>query len=61
MNKGLYDKNKVNTLEIFSIWFRNIQVKIYAEVVTCVAGSLEAGGLTGYPECLVVEINVMKS
>jgi hypothetical protein len=34
---------------------------IYAEVVTHVAGSLEAGGLPGYPESLVVEINVMKS
>jgi len=27
--------------------------KIYAEVVTFVAGSLEAGGLPGYPEVLV--------
>jgi hypothetical protein len=36
-------------------------VQIYAEVVTCVAGSLEAGGLPGYPECLFVEINMMKS
>jgi hypothetical protein len=35
--------------------------KIYAEVVTRVAGSLEAGGLSGYPEVLFVEINVMKS
>ncbi len=26
---------------------------IYAEVVTFVAGSLEAGGLPGYPEVLV--------
>jgi hypothetical protein len=34
---------------------------IYAEVVTSVAGSLEAGGLLGYPESLLVEINVMKS
>jgi hypothetical protein len=30
-------------------------------VVTHVAGSLEAGGLPGYPESLVVELNVMKS
>jgi len=34
---------------------------MYAEVVTCVAGSLEAKGLPRYPECLFVEINVMKS
>jgi hypothetical protein len=37
---------------------------IYAEVVTRVAGvagSLEARGLPGYPESLVVEMNVMKS
>jgi hypothetical protein len=33
---------------------------IHAEVVTRVAGSLEAGGLPGYPESLVVEINAMK-
>jgi hypothetical protein len=26
------------------------KVKIYAEVVSFVAGSLEAGGLPGYPE-----------
>jgi hypothetical protein len=35
--------------------------RIDAEVVTCVAGSLEAGGLPGYLESLFVEINVMKS
>jgi hypothetical protein len=34
---------------------------MYAEVVTPVAGSLEAGGLPRYPESLFVEINVMKS
>ncbi len=34
---------------------------IHAEVVTRVAGSLEAEGLPGYPESLFVEINVMKS
>jgi hypothetical protein len=34
---------------------------MYAEVVTRVASSLEAGGLPGYPESLFVEINVMKS
>ncbi len=33
---------------------------MYAEVVTRVADSLEAGGLPGYPECLVVEINKLK-
>jgi hypothetical protein len=31
---------------------------MYAEVVTRVAGSLEAEGLPGYPESLYVEINV---
>ncbi len=36
------------------------QTTIHAEVVTRVAGSLEAGGLPGYPESLVVEINMMK-
>jgi hypothetical protein len=35
-------------------------VSIYAEVVTHVAGSLEAGELPGCPESLLVEINVMK-
>jgi hypothetical protein len=30
---------------------------MYAEVVTLVAGSLEAGGLPEYPKSLVVEIN----
>jgi hypothetical protein len=34
---------------------------IHAEIVTRVAGSLEAVGLPGYPEVLFVEINVMKS
>jgi hypothetical protein len=34
---------------------------MHAEVVTRVASSLGAGGLPGYPECLFVEINVMKS
>jgi hypothetical protein len=34
---------------------------VYAEVVTLVAGTLEAGGLPGYPKSLFVEINVMKS
>jgi hypothetical protein len=29
------------------------EFKMYAEVVTFVAGSLEAGGLPGYPEVLV--------
>jgi hypothetical protein len=31
---------------------------MYAEVVTRVAGSLEAVGLPGYPKVLFVEINV---
>jgi hypothetical protein len=35
--------------------------KIYAEVVTHVAGSLEAGRLPRNPESLFVEINIMKS
>ncbi len=34
---------------------------IYAEVVTCVANSLKAGGLPECPECLIVEINMLKS
>jgi hypothetical protein len=34
---------------------------MYAESVTRLAGSLEAGGLPGYPESLFVEINVIKS
>ena len=34
---------------------------IYAEVVTRVAGSLEAVGLPGYPKVLFVEMNMMKS
>jgi hypothetical protein len=34
---------------------------IHAEIVTRVAGSLEAVGLSGYPKVLFVEINVMKS
>ncbi len=34
---------------------------IYAKVLPCVASSLDAGGLPGYPECLVVEIYVLKS
>ncbi len=34
---------------------------IHAEIVTRVAGRLEAVGLPGYPEVLFVEINVMKS
>jgi hypothetical protein len=34
---------------------------IYAEVVTRMAGSLEAGGWPGYPESFFVEINLMKS
>ncbi len=29
--------------------------------VTCVAGSLEAEGLPGYPESLLVEMNLIKS
>jgi hypothetical protein len=33
---------------------------IHAEVVTLVAGSLEAGEFAEYPESLFVEINVMK-
>jgi hypothetical protein len=35
--------------------------RIYAEVVTRVAGSLEAGGFPGNPESFFVKINVMKS
>ncbi len=32
---------------------KGLSYLIYAEVVTFVAGSLEAGGLPGYPEVLV--------
>ncbi len=35
--------------------------KIYAEVVTFVAGSLEAGGLPEYTEVLISLIKVVKS
>jgi hypothetical protein len=34
---------------------------MYAAVVTQVTGSLEVGGLLGYPECLFVEINMVKA
>ncbi len=37
------------------------RMNINAEVVTRVSGSLGAVGLPGYPEVLIVEINVMKS
>jgi hypothetical protein len=47
---SLVSKGRINRL-----------VRIYAEVVTCVAGSLEAEGLPGYPKSLFIEINVMKS
>ncbi len=39
---------------------RPMIMKIYAEVVTCIASGLEAGGLPGYPEYSFLEINVMK-
>ncbi len=41
--------------------FKTFLKRIYAEVVTRVASSLEAVGLPGYPEVLFVEINVIKS
>ncbi len=44
-----------------AIIFKMSQDNIYAEVVTRVAGSLEAEGLPGYPESLIDEINVLKS
>ncbi len=40
---------------------QNFTLKIYAEVVTHVDSSLGALGLPGYPEVVIVEINVMKS
>ncbi len=46
---------------VFVHFVCSIFFAIYAEVVTRVAGSLEAGGLPVYPESLVVEINVIKS
>jgi hypothetical protein len=33
-----------------TVYFFNMVIKIHAAVVTFVAGSLEAGGLPGYPE-----------
>ncbi len=35
---------------LLGIFFIALNMLIYAEVVTFVAGSLEAGGLPGYPE-----------
>ncbi len=47
---SLVSKGRINRL-----------VRIYAEVVTRVAGGLDAEGLPGYPKSLFIEINVMKS
>jgi hypothetical protein len=44
---------------IYDVFYSN--KLIYAEVVTHLAGCLEAGGLPEYPESLLVEINVIKS
>ncbi len=38
---------------IFATFCANVAGNIHAEVVTFVAGSLEAGGLPGYPEVLM--------
>ncbi len=35
--------------------------KINSEIVICVAGSPEAGGLPRHPESLLIEINMVKS
>jgi hypothetical protein len=47
--------------DYFRLVFYLLLLNINAEVVTCVVGSLEAGGLPGYPESLFVEIKVMKA
>jgi hypothetical protein len=52
-------KNSLSSL--VSKWRINRLVRIYAEVVTSVAGGLEAEGLPGYPKSLFIEINEMKS
>jgi hypothetical protein len=41
--------------EYFSFLQSLLIFNIYAEVVTFVAGSLEAGGLPGYPEVFLLE------
>ncbi len=50
MTKLIESKADLKTERIFELKF---QLTIYAVVVTFVAGSLEAGGLPGYPEVLV--------
>jgi hypothetical protein len=62
---GKEEKNKISGQDKFSDDVKDpisyLRTKINAEVVTNVAGSLEAGGLLGYPKSLLVVINVMKS
>jgi hypothetical protein len=43
---------------LYTSTYQSLKCIIHAEVVTRVAGSLEAGGLAGYPES---EINVWKT
>jgi hypothetical protein len=40
---------------------QDFTLSMYAEAVTCVAGSLVAGVLPGYPKCLFAKTNVLKS
>jgi hypothetical protein len=49
-----------NLFKIISSGFKIVWL-IYAEVVSRVASSFEAGGLPRYPESMFDEINVMKS
>ncbi len=58
------ETSKKDSEKKFQLWKFLEMVRnwvIYAEVVARVSGSLEAGGLPGYPESLFVEINMMKS
>jgi hypothetical protein len=58
----LVNKTCPALFKIINIAFGNtacvLDIDIYAEVVTRVASSLEAGGLPGYPES---KINVLKT
>ncbi len=53
--------NEIAAYRDFRCFCHFLKEWIHAEVVTTVAGSLEAGGLPRYPESLFVEIKVMKS
>ncbi len=57
LNEGKVGINELDKKDPISVVLNSI---IYAEVVTRVAGSLEAGGFPRYPKSLFVEINVAK-